>query len=96
MPPTDEFAKELARLRAEIDDHNLRLLRVLEARGRTVLSIMQIKRQFELPKYDPAREQQMLADLLSQVTGPYSREQVAEIFAQVLRASRELAAPGPE
>lgn len=92
----EQSTQALTRLRASIDDLNVCLLRVLEARGRTVLAIMEMKKTSKLPPFDQDRERQMLDDLLLRVEGPYSREQVAAVFMQVLEISRSLMAPkGP-
>lgn len=91
MLPTKEVRQTLARLRADIDSHNLRLLRTLEARGRAAQAILRLKERLDLPACDPQREQQMLARVLSEITGPYTIEHVTAIFSAVFAASRQLA-----
>lgn len=90
MPPIEQRCLSLERLRADIDFLNSELLRVLEARGRTVQAIMLLKRTLNVPAYDPQREQEMLAQLLARTSGPYSVAQITQIFQSIFEASREL------
>lgn len=90
MSPTENDAAALARWRARIDALNHELLALLEARGRAVESIMELKRNLEVGVHDPNREAAMLAEIARGVTGPYSGPQIERVFRAIFEISREL------
>src|SRR5689334_4834293 len=82
--------------RQQLDLLNTQLLRVLELRGSVVLSVLELKRNHQLPIHDPLREAAMLAALCRQTAGPYSTDQIERIFSGIFAASRALTAPGSD
>jgi len=90
LSPTETDTAALARWRERIDALNHELLALLEARGRAVESIMELKRNLEVGVHDPNREAAMLAEITRDVTGPYSSSQIARVFRAIFEISREL------
>jgi 3-deoxy-7-phosphoheptulonate synthase / chorismate mutase len=87
---SDRDARELARLRSEIDCFNLQLLTTLQLRGRVVETIMAIKRRAGSDPYDPHREALQLTRLRQHATGPYSNADIEHIFRTIFEISRRL------
>jgi 3-deoxy-7-phosphoheptulonate synthase/chorismate mutase len=75
----------------EIDGLNAQLLDLLEARGRLVEKIAELKKRHGIQVHDPDREGAMLAAVLARATSPFSREQIARVFQCILEVSRECA-----
>lgn len=80
-------AAEMGRLRREIDDLNVKLLRLIESRGRIALQIMDIKRRNLLPTHDPIREEVMLRRLIAQSGGIYGSDGIREFYRSLFRLS---------
>jgi chorismate mutase len=80
-------AAEMGRLRQEIDDLNVEMLRLLENRGHVALQIMNIKRRNRLPTHDPAREEVMLKRLVAQSSGIYRSEGIRDFYRTLFRLS---------
>lgn len=81
---------ELQKYRRSIDDINLKLLELLNERGRIALKIADRKQSLGCPTLDPARESHILEDIVSNNKGPFSDETVKSLFKEILNASREL------
>jgi 3-deoxy-7-phosphoheptulonate synthase / chorismate mutase len=99
-PPTQLIAatgcKPIAKLRANLDQINVQLLTLIEARGRLVREVMAIKRSLGAPAYDPKREQEMMEALLDHANDVYPKAALERIFRAIFAASRALGdnAPG--
>jgi 3-deoxy-7-phosphoheptulonate synthase / chorismate mutase len=87
---TDAATKTLLGCRAELDELNVRLLDLLEARGRVVETIAALKRQHGIEIYDPRRETAMLDHVLGRANGPFSPDQLERVFRRIFEVSREL------
>ncbi|MCM2258296.1 MAG: bifunctional 3-deoxy-7-phosphoheptulonate synthase/chorismate mutase [Vicinamibacteria bacterium] len=81
---------KLAALRAEVGRVNLELLTRLQERARLVLELGALKQAQGLDTHDPAREDEMLRELCSDLAGPLGAAEVRDLFAAILRSSREL------
>lgn len=99
----DNFDKQLAKFREDIDAIDNQLLELLNQRAQCALSIGEIKSQFEnMPIYNPAREAVIFNKLTSNNKGPLSSEDVITIFQQIIAINRAIQQPisvaflGPE
>lgn len=88
----DADAREIARLRGELDRVNLAVLSLLEERGRLVRQVMSVKGRLEMPRRDDTRERAMIESLLRAATGVYPDPALVRIFTAIFEASRELRA----
>lgn len=82
-----EIPRDLIALRARIDDLNLELLDLVEQRGRLILLIAAVKREAGVPLRDPEREEEMLDQLAAATLGPFSGDELRDIFTALFRAS---------
>jgi 3-deoxy-7-phosphoheptulonate synthase/chorismate mutase len=80
----------LHELRSQIDEINLKLLELLNARARVVTEISTVQTELGTSFYDPSREGQMLTQLESANEGPFSNETIKALFREIFRASLAL------
>ncbi|MBZ9714701.1 bifunctional 3-deoxy-7-phosphoheptulonate synthase/chorismate mutase [Deinococcus multiflagellatus] len=86
-PPT----RSIDDLRAEVDQINRELLKLLSQRGAVVAQIGHAKTQEGRPNhYDPAREDQQLKELEALNEGPFTAAAVKAIFKEIFKASLDL------
>jgi chorismate mutase len=81
---------ELAALRARVDAVNRALRDLIQERARLVWAIGGRKRVLGLPALDPARERQMLADLVREPGEGFSADELRRVLALLMRAYRRL------
>lgn len=74
--------------RAQIDEIDNQLLRLLNRRARVAARIGGMKLRAGLPLYDPEREQEVVARACKANAGPLDERAVAKIFRRVMRESR--------
>ncbi len=78
-------------LRAEIDQLNRDLLKLLSRRGEVVAQIGHAKTQEGRPNhYDPSREDKQLKEIEAANTGPFTGAAVKAIFKEIFKASLAL------
>ncbi|HZU85008.1 MAG TPA: prephenate dehydratase [Polyangiaceae bacterium] len=88
-------------LRKRIDDVDDRILKLLDERARVVGEVARVKRDANLPTYDPERERQVL-DRLASRAGPFPSEAIRAVYREVMSACLALEQPikvaylGPE
>jgi chorismate mutase / prephenate dehydratase len=88
-------------LRNRIDDLDDRILKLLDERARVVGEVARVKRQGNLPTYDPERERLVL-DRLAARAGPFPAEAIRAVYREVMSACLALEQPikvaylGPE
>jgi chorismate mutase/prephenate dehydratase len=78
--------------RAEIDEVDRELLRLLNRRARLAIKVGALKQDAALPCCDPERERVVLATLGRVNTGPLGNPAVAKLFRRIIRESRRLEA----
>ncbi|HOD65780.1 MAG TPA: chorismate mutase [candidate division Zixibacteria bacterium] len=83
-------AKGIDRLRDQIDALDRRLLSLLNERAGLVLDLARLKRADRLPVFDPAREKQILEQVVGQNRGPLPGDAVARLFERIIDESRRL------
>ncbi len=81
--------EKIRALRAEIDELNLRLLRLLSERGAVAAEIGALQAELGASQYDPVREQEMLDVLVAANQGPFDDATVKSLFKQVFQASMQ-------
>ena len=88
---TREKALEaLAMCRTEIDALDVRILALLNERARIVERIGHIKQSAEMPIYEPAREDQVFANVTSHNAGPLGAGAVKRVFERVIDEMRKV------
>jgi chorismate mutase len=73
-----------------IDDVDRRIVALLNERIEVVESIGRIKREVQLPVYEPKREDQVFANITSANHGPLTTQAVRGIFERIIDASRSI------
>jgi chorismate mutase len=78
----------LARCRVKIDEIDVRLLALLNERTAIVEDIGRVKQNLHLAVYEPKREDQVFANVLSHNHGPLPPEAVKRIFERIIDEMR--------
>ncbi len=76
--------------RAEIDEVDRELLRLLNRRARLAMKVGALKRDAGLPCCDPERERMVLGTLGRANTGPLDSRAVGKLFRRIIQESRRL------
>ncbi|MBN2823246.1 MAG: chorismate mutase [Coriobacteriia bacterium] len=87
---TDEIQQNIAELRAQIDQVDCRIVKLINERAELALKIRGLKPQVNWGLYDPKREEQIFAQLSSCNDGPLYDDNLREIYEAVLRVMKEL------
>lgn len=82
--------KEIAEWRKKIDAVDGELLKLLNKRAGYTVEIGHIKRQRDMPIYDPVREKKILQALAEKNPGPLSEEAIQRLFERIIDESRLL------
>lgn len=81
---------DLAECRVRIDAIDIQLLNLLNERTKIVERIGTIKRSLTLPIYEPKREDQVLANVLSHNAGPLEPDAIRRVFERIMDEMRTL------
>jgi chorismate mutase len=87
---TDVTVPELQTLRAAIDEVDREILDLLAERVRLVLAVGDVKRERNMPVYDPERERQVLDRLAASAPPPLDGTTVRRIFERLIDEARRL------
>lgn len=79
----DDYRKEINRLDNE-------LLRIFNERASLALKIGEIKKEMNIPVYDPAREKRIFDAMSKANPGPLENEAITRLFERVIDESRRL------
>lgn len=85
------MSKDLAKLRAQIDALDQRLLEMLNARAGVAHAVGKLKQGNQV--YRPEREAQVLRRILEMNPGPLGKEAIARVYAEIISACRALEQP---
>jgi chorismate mutase len=105
LKPNANYSKEgitimnIEYWRAEIDETDRELLRLLNRRARLAMKVGALKREAGLPCCDPERERAVLKDLQMANAGPLDSLAITKVFRRIIRESRDMEAkmlPGEE
>lgn len=80
--------EDLTRCRVRIDELDLRLLELLNQRTAIVEEIGRIKEELRLAIYEPKREEQVFANILSHNEGPLPPDAIKRIFERIIDEMR--------
>ena len=86
----EEAARLLDEYRQQIDSLDIRILEILNDRTRIVEKIGAVKREAELPVYEPKREDAVYRNVLDHTTGPLSESAVRRLFERIIDEMRTL------
>jgi chorismate mutase-like protein len=86
----DEARSRLDEFRVSIDDIDRRIVDLINERTRVVEEIGRIKREAQLPVYEPKREEQVFANITSANQGPIPSDSVRRIFERIIDEMRTL------
>jgi chorismate mutase len=89
MTPEDARA-QLDEFRILIDDVDRRLVALLNERTKVVENIGRVKREAQLPIYEPKREDQVFANITGANRGPLTPEAVRRIFERIIDEMRSI------
>jgi chorismate mutase-like protein len=84
----DQARAELEKCRVLVDDVDRRLVALLNERTRVVQEIGRVKRQTNMPIYEPKREDQVFANISASNRGPLTEEAVRRIFERIIDEMR--------
>jgi chorismate mutase-like protein len=84
----EEARAQLDEYRVLIDDVDRRLVGLLNERTRVVENIGRVKREAQLPIYEPKREDQVFANITGANHGPLTPEAVRRIFERIIDEMR--------
>jgi chorismate mutase-like protein len=84
----DEARAELEKCRVLVDDVDRRIVALLNERTRVVQEIGRVKRQTNMPIYEPKREDQVFANISASNRGPLTEEAVRRIFERIIDEMR--------
>ena len=88
---TQEEAREkLEEYRILIDDVDRRIVALLNERTGVVENIGRVKREAQLPIYEPKREEQVFANITQVNQGPLTEAAVRRIFERIIDEMRTL------
>jgi len=86
----DEARAQLEEFRILIDEVDRRLVALLNERTRVVEQIGRVKRQAQLPIYEPKREDQVFANITQANHGPLTSEAVRRVFERIIDEMRTI------
>jgi chorismate mutase len=86
----EEARALLEEFRVLIDDVDRRIVALLNERTRVVENIGRVKRQAQLPIYEPRREDQVFANITGSNQGPLTPEAVRRIFERIIDEMRTI------
>jgi chorismate mutase len=84
----DEARQKLAEFRVRIDAVDREIVELLNERTRVVENIGRVKREAQLPIYEPKREEQVFANITESNHGPISQDAVKRIFERIIDEMR--------
>jgi len=84
----DEARDKLEEFRVLVDDVDRRIVALLNERTRVVENIGRVKRQTQMPIYEPKREDQVFANISVSNRGPLTEEAVRRIFERIIDEMR--------
>jgi len=77
-------------IRLKINQLDNDLLRIFNERAALALAIGEVKKQLDLPIYDPKREKLIFARIQKENNGPLDNSAIIRLFERVIDESRSL------
>ena len=76
--------------RLEINRLDMELLKIFNQRAALALKIGEIKKELDLPIYDPSREKLIFTKMAENNPGPLENDAITRLFERVIDESRSL------
>jgi chorismate mutase len=86
----DSKDSDIIRWRVQIDNLDLKLVRLLNKRAQCAIEIGKIKRIQKIPIYDPKREENVIRMMLENNPGPLDDKGVRRLFERIIDESRRI------
>ncbi|MDE3165804.1 MAG: chorismate mutase [Acidobacteriota bacterium] len=86
----DDARARLEECRVRIDDIDRRIVELVNERTRVVEEIGRVKREAQLPIYEPKREEQVFANIMASNHGPIPPDCVRRIFERIIDEMRTI------
>jgi chorismate mutase len=86
----EEARLRLDECRVMVDDIDRRLVALLNERTQVVEEIGRVKRESQLPIYEPKREEQVFANITGANQGPISSDGLRRIFERIIDEMRKI------
>ncbi len=86
----DEALRQLDEHRQKIDELDLKILELLNARTRVVERIGAVKKQMQMPVYEPKREDEVFRNVIDHNDGPLPEAAVRRLFERIIDEMRTL------
>jgi chorismate mutase len=86
----DDARQKLEEYRVLIDDVDRRIVALLNERTGVVENIGRVKREAQLPIYEPKREEQVFANITGANGGPLTEGAVRRIFERIIDEMRTI------
>jgi len=84
----EEAFEKLEEYRILVDNADRRIVELLNERTRAVEEIGRVKREAQLPIYEPRREDQVFANITSSNQGPITAAGLRRIFERIIDEMR--------
>ena len=81
---------DIADWRKKIDEMDLRLVKLLNERARAAQEIGRLKRNTELPIYEPEREKRIFENVSKANEGPLPDNELRHVFERVIDVMRNI------
>lgn len=76
--------------RKKIDDLDRKLAELLNERAKAAVEIGRLKRNTEMPIYEPDREKQVIANVQQSNCGPLTGRDLAKIYERIMDVMRSI------
>ena len=76
--------------RKKIDDLDRKLAALLNERASAAIEIGRLKRNTDLPIYEPEREREVIANVQQNSRGPLAQRDLAQIFERIMDVMRSV------
>lgn len=80
-----DWKKKLGEYREEINDIDRRLVDLLNDRAVVVMKVKKLKQKEDVPLYDARREEELVENIAKYNKGPLYRDNIIQIFENILR-----------
>ncbi|MDZ7373220.1 MAG: chorismate mutase [candidate division KSB1 bacterium] len=90
----NESGWSLERIRAEIDEVDIQILRLLERRAFLALRAKREKERAGMPVEDPARERQVIERIVQHRCGPLPASEIRRVFEAIIACCRTVQTGG--
>jgi len=81
---------DIADWRRKIDDLDRKLAALLNERANAAAEIGRLKRNTNLPIYEPDREKEVIANVQRSSTGPLAARDLAQIYERIMDVMRSI------